>query len=280
MMKTREITNEELKKIQCIELEILDEFDRICRKHNLKYCLAGGTCIGAIRHNGFIPWDDDIDVHMPREDYDKLIKIQKKELNKKKFYFQSLELNDDFGWPFAKIRRKNTIYKEELMSTPDNKSGVWIDIFPLDKIPDKKSTIIITYIKMFYYKIMLFRKLKNNTKGNTFLKNIILKILFFLSHFYSLKTLKKKLYKTMTKYNYLKTNYKNVNYGGSYFFKEVIDKKYIQNLTEHKFENKKYYITKYYDEYLTYVYGDYMKLPPKEQQEAKHKVSKIKLLDD
>ena len=101
------LTDKELKKLQKIELDILIEFDKICKKNNLRYVLVGGTLIGAIRHKGFIPWDDDIDVSMPRKDYNKFIKIQEKELNHNKYYFQSMETNDKFGLPFAKLRRKN-----------------------------------------------------------------------------------------------------------------------------------------------------------------------------
>ena len=270
------IANEkELKDIKQIEVDILSDFHNICKENYLEYFLCGGSCLGAVRHNGFIPWDDDIDIFMSREDYNKFISIYKNVLDNKKYYFQSLEINNDFGWPFGKIRRKNTVYKEWNQNLSDDKAGIWIDIFVYDKIPNNKLITIIQYARVFKYKIMLFRKLGNTTYGNTKIKNFIIKVLFFASKFYSVETLKKRLFKNMTKYNYLEDNYKIISYGGSYLLKEIYDKEWFKEKVLHKFENKKFYIPKEYDKYLSQIYGDYMKLPPKEEQIPKHEVEKI-----
>ena len=274
------LTNKQLQKMHKIQLEMLEEFDRICTKHNLKYILVGGTLLGAIRHNGFIPWDDDIDISMLREDYNKLIEIQKKELNKKKYYFQSPETDPEiFGNIFAKIRRKNSIYCEKISNTPEDKQGIWIDIFPLDNIPDNNIILKIHFIKVFILKIMYTKKMGNTNYSNSLPKKIILKLIEIYSIFYSKEQCRNKLYKNMNKYN--KKNTKRfINYGGRYLLKEALDKKMVNERIKHQFEEGKYYIPKDYNEFLINFYGNnYMQLPPIEKRNQEHIIEKIKFPD-
>ena len=271
----KKLNNKELKKIQAIELDILKSFDKICKKNKLKYVLTGGTLIGAIRHNGFIPWDDDIDIAMPRNDYNKFIKIQKKELNKEKYYFQSIETEEKYSSVGAKIRRKNSVYKETLSSISRENQGIWIDIFPIDNISDNKISAFFTFTKMFYYKMLLSYKLKNNPTTDSLPKKILLSIIKLNSNFYSLKKLKKKYFKLITKTNKKET--KNViNFGGVYLLKEKVPREFINNITTHQFEDEKFNIPKNYDEYLTHIYGDYMQLPPKEKRKSNHFIEELK----
>ena len=129
----RELKTDEVKKIQKCEVEILKEFDRITRKNNLRYMLVGGTLIGSIRHKGFIPWDDDIDIGMPRKDYEKFKKILNKQLDKKKYYFQDMFNTENYGMIFGKLMMKDTLLVEETNCVDREKQGIWIDIFPFDK---------------------------------------------------------------------------------------------------------------------------------------------------
>ena len=110
-MAYKEYDKETLTKVHEIELELLNEFVRICDKHNLTYFLVGGTLLGAVRHSGFIPWDDDIDVGMPRVDYDKFINIAKNEL-KNDYLLDSVETDKNYFLPFAKILKRNTLFIE------------------------------------------------------------------------------------------------------------------------------------------------------------------------
>ena len=130
------MTEVDLKTLQNIELEILDEFIRVCEKNQLTYFLIGGSCIGAVRHHGFIPWDDDIDVGMPREDYEKLVEIAADELNPE-YFFQNYHSEKNCGLIFGKIRKNNTILSENYSYHIHMHQGVWIDIFPYDQIGDK-----------------------------------------------------------------------------------------------------------------------------------------------
>lgn len=123
-----------LRKLQLVELEILNEFVRICEAHSLQYYLVGGTLLGAVRHKGFIPWDDDIDVAMPREDYDSFAQIAPQELNSQYFY-QSSETDPYYFLTYAKIRKNGTEVYEERFKNAKFHKGIFIDIFPLDFCP-------------------------------------------------------------------------------------------------------------------------------------------------
>ena len=265
----------QLKELQKIELETLKEFDKICKNNNIKYTLIGGTLLGAIRHNGFIPWDDDIDVCMLRNDYNKFIEIQKKELNNKKYYFQSMETDDEFGLPFGKIRRKDSIHSEITCPLPEKKQGIWIDIFPIDKIEDNKILAFFTFVKVFYYKSIIAFKL-NFSFASKGIRRIILNIIKFNSKFYSINKTKKKYYKLIEKSNKKKTSH-CISHGGVYLLKETFPKELFEEIITHKFEDSDFNIPKNYDKYLTQIYGNYMKIPPKEKQISNHLVQNIKL---
>ena len=115
-MVYKEYDKETLDKLHQVELEILDDFVSVCEKNKLRYFLTGGSMLGAVRHSGFIPWDDDIDIGMPREDYDKFIKLGSEALGDK-YTLECFELNDNYHLPFAKIVKNNTIFDEGLEKT-------------------------------------------------------------------------------------------------------------------------------------------------------------------
>ena len=129
-----EIKGDILIKMQKLLLEVLKDFSSVCEKYNFYYSLCGGTALGAVRHQGFIPWDDDVDVFMIRSEYDKFLEIFDKEL-KDKYYLHSLETTPELGGPVSQIIVKNTVMKS--YTTPDCKeSGIAIDIFVLENAPD------------------------------------------------------------------------------------------------------------------------------------------------
>lgn len=262
-----------MEKLKKIELAMLIELDRICRKNNIKYNLCGGTLIGAIRHNGFIPWDDDIDVCMLRDDYNKFIKIQEKELNNK-YYFQNMETEKEYVNIFSKIRRNDSIFCESISNLDEKKQGIWIDIFPIDNTSDNMLIAKFYMLKVIILRILIAYKNGDTMVSENFLKRFLLRLLKFFSKFYSKKKLKNKLLCTIHKFNGKKTS-NVVSYGGCYLFKEIVKREYFENLIEHKFEKHDFYIPKKYDEYLRNYYGNYMQLPPKEKQISNHYISKL-----
>ena len=139
-MVYKEYDKETLDKLHQVELEILDDFVSVCEKHKLRYFLTGGTMLGAIRHKGFIPWDDDIDIGMPREDYDKFIKIGSEALGNK-YTLDCFELNKKYYLPFAKIKKNNTIFDEGL--DDKNHKGIFIDIIPFENVDEINTSLKI-----------------------------------------------------------------------------------------------------------------------------------------
>ena len=125
-----------LRQLQMIELEILVEVDRICRKNGIHYSLTGGTLLGAVRHGAFIPWDDDADISMLRKEYVKFQDACKRDLDKERFYFQDIENTPGYRWGYGKVRRKGTVFLRENQEDMPYEQGVFIDIFPRDGIPD------------------------------------------------------------------------------------------------------------------------------------------------
>ena len=126
--------DDKLRRLQLYELEMLNTFVRICERNGLRYYLTGGTLLGAVRHNGFIPWDDDIDVAMPREDYDRFARIADGELGSE-YFFQSADTDPYYFLSYAKIRKNGTTVYEERFKNARFHKGVYIDVFPLDPCP-------------------------------------------------------------------------------------------------------------------------------------------------
>lgn len=125
----KKLSADELRKLQLLELDILKEVDRICRKHNITYTIYGGTMLGAVRHKGFIPWDDDVDVAMLREDYDRFYKVCATELNSK-YYAQSLETDRDYRWEYGRVLLNGTRFVRCNQEHLKAQTSIFIDIIP------------------------------------------------------------------------------------------------------------------------------------------------------
>ena len=257
----KEYDDKTLKKLHDVELEIIDEFVRICEKHKLNYSLMAGTLLGAIRHSGFIPWDDDVDVCMMREEYDKFIKIAKEELSDK-YYLDCFEYNRDYHLPFAKIRKNNTIFDEEPSHHLKNHKGIYIDIFPLENVNEKG--IKMAYFRTFIIKTLVdailvkykIRKLKDT-------RHLVFVIPFLI---FGKRCLMRIQNWFITKNKNNKSKYVACEVSSYAFQKEVFLREDFFPTKEIKFEDRKYKVMKEYDKYLSSIYGDYMKLPPKEKR--------------
>lgn len=258
------MSESDLKRLHETEVEILDEVVRICEKYNLTYFFNGGTLLGAIRHKGFIPWDDDLDIGMPRKDYDKFIELCATELDSK-YMLDNKDTNRKYYLNFAKIRKKNTIFEQDFQVNYDGPKGIWLDIFPYDNaksVTSKKvyiqSKLNKTIFSLLHYKNKFFL---NNKK--LILKKIIRVILKPISN-----TCLLNLQDKILRWNEKKEEYKFfVSLSTTYDYRtELIEKdKYLPTI-KMEFEGKMYNVPKEYDYILTKIYGDYMKLPPKEKR--------------
>lgn len=262
----KNISLEEQKQLQ---LEMLKEVKRICNKNNINYFLGGGTLLGAIRHQGYIPWDDDIDIMLPRQDYKKLLHIFNQETNKQ-YKLLSYENTEDYYYPFAKIvHLKTKLVENECREIKD--LGIFIDVFPIDFLPNnnkKVKNIFKKYKKVFRTIIMMY-KAKNIGKVTTDKKKLIMKkILLPIMEKYKLHT------KILKRIDNLTDKYNNTArvacISGLYEEREIMPSSYISDFTLAKFEDEEYKVPIGYDEYLTKHYGNYMELPPKEKQISSH----------
>lgn len=250
----QEISLAEAKKIM---LDILIEFDQICKKNNLTYWLDAGTLLGAIRHKGFIPWDDDIDVAMPRDDYDKFLKIYNKELSPHLF-LQTKESDLEYCQYYAKIRNTNTRYIDHSEKGKDIKynQGIFIDIFPVNYIDTKMNRI---------YPFLRFL-------GNFFTKNR-----FYIKYFNM--DIYKYYIKIFNRLHHHKNNF--IRKGPEIVSKlKSIEKKDIFPLKEVEFEDFVFLAPYNYDKYLKEIYGDYMTLLPLEQREQMKHSDEIYIVSD
>lgn len=262
--------NLELEQIKKIEINILEAFDSICRNNNIKYSLMGGTALGAIRHKGFIPWDDDIDVMMMRDDYNKIEKIFNKQYNNSNLKFLTCTTNNDFPYPYAKIVNTNTIAKEKGIKKIEN-YGVFIDVFPVDKIPESsiKRGIFLKKIKILkkIYLIKLYETQISTNKARLLLK----KIISFILKPIKLNKIVEKINKQSQKYNNSESDiYCNV-YAETSLSKNIFyNRDFFENTHKIKFENIEAYIIDEYDKYLKDTYGKYMKLPDESKRVSGH----------
>lgn len=247
----------ELRKLQISELKMLEILCGIFERKGYKYFALGGTVLGAIRHKGFIPWDDDIDIGLYRDEFEKMEKEIIKELPREILYYAS-EDNSIIKGPIGKFYYNNDSGKkiEELPS---------IDIFPLDNMANNKICRKIQLLfSNIYHLSVCQRPAINRGKVNFILTKIILKI--FPKSF--LRKIAKLSKKVMLYWNNKKTKEIN-NFFGSNF--EIVPQECFENLKEVFYEKKKIKIPEKYDLYLKILYGDYMKLPPLDQRRPKHK---------
>lgn len=234
---------EVLEKLWLHEIKILDEIDRICKKHNITYFLFWGTLIGAVRHKGFIPWDDDIDLGMPIEDYKKFIKAAKKELSDE-FFLQTNKTDKYHTLTFAKVRLNNTVFCEKNCS--ENHMGIFVDIIPLYRYDEAS--------ELSKKKVYLVESLNNAISGKRTKED------------FGSKTLSKLpdgvLYRLRDALSYSGKG----NMFRSWYYTFAEDD--FLPTAEMEFCGKKYPVPKNYDKLLRQVYGDYMQLPPEEKRIA------------
>lgn len=260
--------------LQKCQLEILKQFIRVCEKYNLRYFLVGGTALGAIRHKGFIPWDDDIDVGMPRKDYDIYITLQK-EYEGTPYFIQNYHTDKNFVYNYSKLRNSETTYVEDNFVHQQFNHGVWIDIFPYDGTPVKtkdnpvkfKNKVYWTWFNFFLcYPFSLLRKFSKRTFFKDLGLNIIALLFFWcnIGHYRN-----KHIDKVIHKYDFDQSEYVAVWFGTNPK-KEAMKREIFDGVKKVPFEDIEANVPYDYDAYLTALYHDYMTPPPLDKQVGHH----------
>lgn len=269
----KDVKEIELRELQLMEKGILDKFAEFCDDNGLRYTLLGGTLLGAVRHCGFIPWDDDIDVAMPRPDYDKFLQITKENKISSELNVVSGDYSGDFSLPFAKVFNKNTIIIEETKTHESEGNALWIDVMPYDGVGNDYANAKKIYDKARFYQKALGRatsvpwKRRRGEKGITGFFRCLYRQLYRI-HDYNYY--KNKLIHLGKKNSFDDSKYVAIVVSGFYGYGEILDKNTFIKYTEKEFENTKYMTMGAWSEYLTGVYGDYMKLPPEEKRVRPH----------
>lgn len=249
-----------------IQLQILLAFDSFCRANDIKYSLAYGTLIGVVRHKGFIPWDDDIDVFLTRPEYERLIALFPDSLNKK-YKLACLERYDKWNRAYAKMYDTRTLIKESVKNNTG--IGVGIDLFPIDEIPGDEKTYIPYLRKMGFLKSFYILKSLRVNPSRSLIKNMIIIFSIFVTWPFSYRSIALYISKLSQKYNGRKTGYLSDNVDG-YSSTHPFLASDFEDYTEMSFENHHFMVMKGWHDVLTKIYGDYMILPPSEKQVSHH----------
>lgn len=248
-----------LRELQFAELEILKYFDNFCRENELKYSLAGGTLLGAVRHKGFIPWDDDIDVCMPRPDYEKFVSSFKHES-----LFITHDRESNAKYPFTKILDKKVMLNHEGFSEVEN---LWIDVFPVDGLPENDKRLAKIYKKStFYRKVIGFNQVENFDKYHGRHNKIVAKLIGIFAKIYGYKRAIRNSIKLAQKYDYEKSDFVGAVTWGCYGVGERMVKSEYEKFIEMEFEGYNFFVMGCWDSYLHGIYGDYMQLPPEDKR--------------
>lgn len=271
------MTPDQLRKMQLTELDMLVEFDRVCRKYNIKYIIGFGTLLGAVRHKGFIPWDDDADVEMLREDYEKFKRISN-DLNEDICYFQCHDNEPEYLWGYGKLRHTNTVCVRGGQERAKWRTGIFIDIFPVDDIPKNTVCQRIQDVCCFFIRKIIYAHIgKDSAKGiKKGIYSILAKIPVERAHRY--------LKKFISKSNNTSDN--NVRVLMFPLMKEQKEDEYLGFSKNfylerelYEFEGYKLFGPKDYDDYLRKSYGDYMVLPPKDKRSKSSYYSYVRFTD-
>ena len=277
------IKGEDFRRMQLLQLDMIKELDRVCRKHDIGYILVGGSMLGAIRHKGYIPWDDDADIAMLREDYDRF-KEHIQELDPAICFFQDHDTDPEYRWGYGKLRRTGTKYVRVGQAHLKCKTGIFIDVFPMDDVPLSVPGQMLQDFQCFILRKILWSEVGRCTEKGfmkrwySLLSKIPADTVFRKLEHYTKKSknstpnrVRTLLFPAVGKL-YYKSRYLKDRY--------AMPKEWFSERAEYEFEGEMFFGTKDYDAILTHFYRDYMQLPPEDQRDAHSPCIEIQFPDE
>ncbi len=264
------LEEETLRKLQKTELEILIEVDRICQKNRIHYSLTGGTLLGAVRHGGFIPWDDDADISMLRSEYKKFQRACKRDLDTERFYFQDMENTPGYRWGYGKVRRKDTIFLREGQEQMPYEQGIFLDVFPRDGVLDGVIARKVHTALCFMVRKIMWSAVGRKTAGNRMIRWM----------YQWLYLLTKKKLPQICQWLQRISNADKTEYVRTLTFPlpnrlKGYRREWYQKYTKIRFEGYDFQVQASYEQWLSEEFGNYMELPPAEKRKT-HPVTQIR----
>lgn len=272
----KDFSDEIKQEIKDVQIEIVKEIDRICSENGLRYYLAYGTLLGAVRHDGFIPWDDDVDIMMPYEDMVRFGEIFNDKADTKRFFYQSPETDSEYCLTINRVCRNESVILEPTLKDKNVHHGLFVDIYPLFGIKEGFFARISRIFKAMKRALYLYNE---PPKHKGFIMTLGAKVFLALKS----KKGKRKAYEKYTR------EFARISFDSS---KKVCDlssdikmmraefqREWFNNGIRHKFEDLNLLIPENADKILSLMYGDYMQLPPPEKRVFHHNYSYIKLPD-
>lgn len=269
--KAHMLSDKELRNLQAVLLEMLLEIDRVCKKNGINYNLFMGTMLGAVRHGGFIPWDDDLDVAMLRSEYERFREACRRDLDQSRFFYQDHTTDPHYRWGYARIRRKDTEFVRLGQEHMKMRTGIFLDIFPMDSTPDFAPLRALHCFYCFVLRKLLYAEAGRKSGGTAALRAWYT-LLNVAPHMWVFRRLEK-LSRTRKKTDLVRILAFPLPRGRTFGYLW----KWFEDLEDIKFEGYMFPSIKDYDGFLKFNYGDYMQLPPPEERMCCHPAAKFKL---
>ena len=265
------ISEEELKTIQEIQQELIGEVKRICKKCGIHFCMVGGTMLGAVRHSGYIPWDDDADIGFLRTEYEKFREACRTELDQEKYYMQDLRDTPGYRWGYGKLRRKDTEFIRLGQEFVPYEQGISIDLMPFDNVPDNRCIRRIHFFQCF-----LYRKLFWSEVGSREEENPLKRFSYQLMRLIPMRAVIKSYQRFIDRGRKKKTKLVRILTFPTPRGVAGYERRWYTSLSRYRFGSMILPGARDYEGYLRVKYGNYMELPPEDKRKT-HPISRLRL---